>query len=60
MIIAIILILGVLAFLLGFICGMNVISVKPLEEKSYKESEIIKNLNEEYSNFLSYDGSVQQ
>ncbi len=49
------------AFLLGLMCGKRMETQKPSISKSHKPKEVANKriVNEEYLNFLNYDGTEQ-
>lgn len=53
----IIILIALLAFIVGFWCGL--IRIEPKTQKSFIRLEQQEELKKEYENFLSYDGTEQ-
>lgn len=53
----IIILIALLAFIVGFWCGL--IRIAPQKQKSFIRLEQQEELKKEYENFLSYDGTEQ-
>ena len=53
----ILVLIGLSAFILGFLCGL--IKITPVKPKMSIRLEQQEDLKKEYENFLSYDGTEQ-